>query len=144
MKHFLFDAFENTSKGDPLSKKIYEVLYETILERQLKPGDVLIESKIADLLDISRTPCREAINKLATEGFVERIPNKGAVITGISKEDIKEITLMISVLQGLAVRCASQKADDSFLEEIKVNIDETKFHYQNKNFPIKYLAEKIR
>ena len=64
MNEFLIDAFKKAPSGDSLSKKIYDILFEAILEQRLQPGDILIETQIADILDISRTPCRVAINKL--------------------------------------------------------------------------------
>lgn len=142
MNEFLVDAFKKAPSGDSLSKKIYDILFEAILEQRLQPGDILIETQIADILNISRTPCREAINKLEMEGLVERIPNKGTVITTVSKEDLKEITSMLSVLQGLAARFATENATKDFLEKLKMNIEEIKFHTRNKDFPIKYIAEK--
>jgi DNA-binding GntR family transcriptional regulator len=140
--NFLINAFKSAPSDNSLSTKIYDILYEAILERKLEPGDVLVESKIANLLNISRTPCREAINKLETKRFIERVPNKGAIITEISEEDIKEITMLISVLQGLAVRFAIEQATESFLENLKMNIEETKLYEKTDFFPMRYLEDK--
>lgn len=134
-----FNSIEN---GESLSVKIYNLLHNAILRRELKPGDVLVETKLADILNVSRTPVREGIRQLEIEGFVQRVPNKGAVVTGILKEDIKEITLMISVLEGLAARLASEVQDKRLLTEVEIILDEIDFHNNRKPVSIEVLARK--
>ena len=59
---------------DLLSTKVYRILKSSIIKGNFKPGEKLLESKIAEQLGVSRTPVREAIQKIAAEGFVKAEP----------------------------------------------------------------------
>ena len=64
----------------------YIYLKEMILEGELKAGDRLIERELAGKLGISRTPIREALFRLESQGFVKTVPRKGVVVSNISEE----------------------------------------------------------
>ena len=64
-------------------------------------GTFLIERELCKALNVSRTPIREALQQLATEGLVEFIPGKGAFVAGITYEDIIEVYDVREILEGL-------------------------------------------
>ncbi|HBQ86706.1 MAG TPA: hypothetical protein DD811_09550, partial [Syntrophomonas sp.] len=99
--------------------EVYHYLRNAILEERLKPGQRIIERKVADKLSVSRTPVREAIRKLEQEGLVNYVPNRGAIVASLSATDVWEIYTIRSVLEGLAVRLAAQHLNSADMAEIE-------------------------
>ena len=102
-----------------LRGKIYNTLRENILNNKYKPGESLIETKLADELHVSRTPIREAIRQLELEGLVESIPNRGVYVRGISKKDMKDIYGIRLVLEILAAKWAIDNITDDEINDLK-------------------------
>lgn len=96
-------------------ERAYQEIKKAILNQQLKAGDVLNERTLAEQLGISRTPIREALNLLESEGWVLTEPCKGTWVKEISLKDIAEIYQMRLVLEELAVELIIKKLN----EEIK-------------------------
>lgn len=88
----------------PLRDQVLGVLRQAILDFSLKPGQRIIEREIIERLGVSRTTVREAIGRLAVEGLVTIIPQKGAVVTVLSVEDATDIYEMRALLEALVVR----------------------------------------
>ena len=81
-------------KGDNLlsiREHAYLYLKELILEGKYKAGDRLIERDLAAKMTISRTPIREALFRLESQGFVKTLPRKGVVVSNISEDDVIEV-----------------------------------------------------
>lgn len=74
-----------------LSIRIANNLLEQVLSGELRPGDQVVESIYAEQYETSRSPVREAIYLLATEGIIERVPRKGAFIKGYTLDDMKDL-----------------------------------------------------
>jgi len=87
-----------------LGKKVYRVLKSRIIKGSFEPGGKLFEGKIAKQLGVSRTPVREAMQKLVAEGFVKTIPNQAIIVNDISIKDLREVLQIRGVLEGLAAR----------------------------------------
>jgi DNA-binding GntR family transcriptional regulator len=85
------DTNVNTIEFKPLNQIVFERLQSEILRNQLKPGDQLHQEELTDRLGVSRTPVREAIQRLQAEGLVTFIPRKGAVVSYIPHKRIEEI-----------------------------------------------------
>lgn len=102
-----------------LSQKIYRVLKTEITKGFLEPGEKLFGNKIATDLNVSRTPAREALQRLASEGFLEISPNKSMVVAKFSYEYSKEILEIRGVLEGLAARIAANKINEREIEELE-------------------------
>ncbi|MBU3812030.1 MAG: GntR family transcriptional regulator [Candidatus Niameybacter stercoravium] len=115
-----------------LRGKVFNTIREAILEGSYKPGDVLRESTIATELGVSRTPVREAIRQLELEGLVQSIPNKETVVAGITQEDVEDIYLIRSRLEGLAARKAAERITEQDLQEMEEILALTSF-YVEKN-----------
>ncbi|MEG0952351.1 MAG: GntR family transcriptional regulator, partial [Niameybacter sp.] len=99
-----------------------------------QPGDVLRESSIANELGVSRTPVREAIRQLELEGLVHSIPNKETVVAGITDEDVEDIYLIRSRLEGLAARKAATKITDEDLRQMEEILALTAFYVEKNEF----------
>ena len=77
--------------GDPLRIQVFNTLEDAILNGSYKEGDSLNELRLSKSLGVSRTPVREALMQLELEGLVKNIPNKGAVVVGVSEQDVEDI-----------------------------------------------------
>lgn len=103
----------------PMSDIIYKKLRQAILEEKFKTGERLIETNIADLLGVSRTPIREAFKQLEADGLIKSIPRKGVIVQGVSLEDALEIYEIREALEGMASRLACKRISKEELQEIR-------------------------
>lgn len=99
----------------PRSKKLgaeelVEILRRRIVNHDLPPGSKLREVELTNEFGVSRARIREAFGILEERGLIERIPNRGAVVTRLEVEQIYELYQVREVLEGLAVRLATEKA----------------------------------
>jgi DNA-binding GntR family transcriptional regulator len=88
----------------PLRDRVLDVLREAILSADLKPGQALTETDLAESLGVSRAPLREALQILSTEGLVETVPYHGTTVRRLTKTDIEELYSLRSVLESFAIR----------------------------------------
>ena len=88
-----------------LYQEVAERLRQRIYAHELPPGTWIDEQKLAEQYGISRTPLREALKVLASEGLVELKPRRGCYVTEISRQDLDEIFPLIALLEG---RCAAE------------------------------------
>lgn len=103
----------------PLREIIYEHLHQAILEGLIKPGQRLVERDIAEKFNASRTPVREALRLLESEGFIEYLPRKGVIVRGFNVKEIEDIYNIRKVLECLAVQNAIQHITDNEIDELK-------------------------
>ncbi|MEW6230714.1 MAG: GntR family transcriptional regulator [Chloroflexota bacterium] len=90
-----------------LKDKAYAAIKDAILSLQLKPGEPLVETELAEQLGISKTPVRDALQQLERGGFVTRVLFKGTYVTEVTLKDVKEVFQLRAVLEGLAARLAA-------------------------------------
>lgn len=93
----------------PLSEKVYQALVESIISGILGPGTELREQHIARQMQVSTTPVREALKRLASDGLIEIIPYRGAVVKGLDQREIKEAYACREALEHLAVQQAIER-----------------------------------
>jgi DNA-binding GntR family transcriptional regulator len=86
---------------------VYEELKAAIVDLRLPPGDPLREATLAGQLGVSKTPIREALTRLEREGLVETTSFKGAVVTGYSAQDLRELYELRELLEIAAIRAAA-------------------------------------
>ena len=103
----------------PIREIIYEYLRQAILDGGVKPGERLVERDIAEKLSASRTPVREALRKLESEGFVTYLPRKGMVVKGVNMDEIDEIYSIRTELECLAIRHAIKNISEEQLLELR-------------------------
>lgn len=109
----------NLNDYKPLREVIFNTLREAIIAGELKPGERLMEVKLAEKMGVSRTPVREAIRKLELEGLVDMIPRKGAHVAELSVKDIMDVLEVRASLDGLATSLASERITDEEIKELK-------------------------
>jgi len=101
------------------SQEIAEYIKQQILSGELDPGDRIVETKLAKELGQSQTPVREAMRLLSGEGVVTIVPNKGPMVRLLERGDIFEIYSLRAVIEGLAIRLATQFASDEAVSELE-------------------------
>lgn len=106
------------SEDAPQGQSAYRQLLSDISTGILSPGTRLREAELADRLGISRTPVREAIRRLETDGLVTHLPRQGAAIRTMDYAEIMELYEMRAVLEGTAARMAARAASDIELGEL--------------------------
>ena len=90
-----------------------------LVEGQIAPGAKLNERELAELLSVSRTPLREAIKMLASEGLVDLLPNRGAVAVKLSEADVRDSFELLAELEGLSGELAAQRISDDARNEVR-------------------------
>jgi DNA-binding GntR family transcriptional regulator len=102
----------------PLYEDVAERLRERIFSHDLAPGSWLDEQSLAIAFGISRTPMREAIKVLASEGLVTMKMNKGAYVTEVDRGDLEQIFTVLSLLEGQAAKETALSASEDQLTEL--------------------------
>ena len=123
-------SFKKTSDNDTagLRRRVFAIIEEAVLNGKYAPGESLTESRLAGELGVSRTPIREALTQLEHEGLVQLVPNKGAVVTGISQKDIQDIYAIRMMIEGLAARWAAENIKEEELRELQEALDLEEFY----------------
>ena len=108
------------SGGKRLSTKdlVYLELKNRIIEGFLKPNQSVNEDQLAAELEVSRTPVREAVQRLETEELIIRLPNGRLKVAPISAREVNEIFAVRGLLEGLVAKEAIQKAGDEDIREL--------------------------
>lgn len=117
-----------------LRGKVYDRIREDILNGVYKEHEELKEATLGKMMEVSRTPVREALRQLELEGLVEIIPNKGARVTGITKKDIEDIYQIRYLLEGLSARWATEHVTEELIDKMEETLYLTEFHAKKGNF----------
>jgi DNA-binding GntR family transcriptional regulator len=103
----------------PVRERAYEYLKDSILSGLFTPGERLTEEHLAKQLGISRTPIREALHKLESEGLIKPLATRGFVTSEDSKEDIEELFEIRAVLEGYALRVICGRISEPILARLE-------------------------
>ena len=101
-----------------LAQEAAKRIREMIRKGALKKGDRILESPMCQAMGVSRTPLREALRILSSEGLIELIPNRGAYVAQPSIKDIGEMFYVMSILEGTCARVCVEKMDDEGLRRL--------------------------
>lgn len=104
-----------------------------IIEGELAPGSRLREGELGAQLGVSRTPLREAIKYLASEGLVELVPTRGAVVRSFRGKDILDMLMVLETLEDMAGRLACRNASDEQLAEVRKVHDDMLQRYEARD-----------
>ncbi len=102
----------------PIREKVYNDLNSAILSGNFDPGERLTEEHLAKKMKVSRTPVREALHKLESEGLINLRKKRGFIVSRDSKEDVEEIFEIRAILEGYALRTISEGISDELLERL--------------------------
>lgn len=112
------------SKKNTLADEVVVRLRDAISNGDLQPGERLTETELAEVLDVSRGPIREALSQLELEGLVIKQPNRGAFVAKLSDEDLKEVYSLRLALERLAVQQVVVDPDPEYLDQMQAVVDE--------------------
>jgi len=99
----------------------------------LKQGDKIVEKPLCQAMGVSRTPLREALRLLSSEGLIELTPNKGAYVAQPSMRDMKEMFWVMSILKGACARECAEKIDEHGLKKLDDLHQRLEKHFETKN-----------
>jgi DNA-binding GntR family transcriptional regulator len=103
--------------------RVHEELLERIVAGELPPGARLRQEALAEELGVSRTPLREALARLVTEGLVEFAPNRGATVAGRDFSDMEQAWRARLVIEPGAARLAAERCDPEAIERMRETVD---------------------
>jgi len=110
----------NEGKGRlSLSDQLYRSIRNKIITWQISSSEIIVEARLAEEYNVSKTPVREALALLSQDGLVEVLPRIGYRVTPISIQDIHEIFDLRVVLEGEAAAVAAQRATEAELEDVQ-------------------------
>lgn len=103
---------------------VREALRDAILEGDFAPGARLREEELAHQFRVSRTPVREALQQLSSEGLVQTSPHQGATVASLTVEDILSIYVVREALEGVSARLAARRATPEQCERLLAIVEE--------------------
>lgn len=116
-----------------LGQDVFEYLKNAIIDQTIEPGSRLVESKISEMLGISRTPLREALHKLEREDWIEKTPSGGFQVVSLTIDDIEETFGIRSVLEAYAARLAAENCREKDLIPMEKKLLEYQKCLEKKN-----------
>ncbi len=119
-------------KSASLEEQVTSTLEEEILTGKLANGTALTEQSLSTRLGVSRTPIRAALHTLAEEGLISLVPNKGAVVVGVTRDDLVDIYRIRMRLEGLASATAAVRISEGDVERLRNSVELAEF-YISKN-----------
>lgn len=108
--------------GPAGSEVAYEALRNAIIEGRLRPGERIIEARVAGSLSLSRTPVREAVRMLAADGLVIATRHRGAIVRTLGRSDVLDLYELRARLESYAAELASARVTPEELDEIDAGI----------------------
>ncbi|MGV8855964.1 MAG: GntR family transcriptional regulator [Devosia sp.] len=106
-----------------LTEQVYGQLIEILIRGELQPGDVIVERRMAERLNASRTPVREALGRLEAEGLVYKQPSRGVTVSPFSTEAFVELLNVRQLLEAEAARLAAGRIPQGKLDEIRAALE---------------------
>lgn len=121
-----------------LHEQVAHRLRQMLVENRIPPGAKLNERELSEVLNVSRTPLREAIKMLAAEGLVELLPNRGAIAVELSETDVLNTFEVMAGLEAQSGELAAERITDTELVEIKAMHFEMMAAYTRHDLPTYY------
>lgn len=113
-----------------LHRDVADQIRDMIVEGELPPGERINEGALSEQFGISRTPLREALKVLASEGLVELRPNRGTRVSAITPEEVGELFEAVSGIERLAGELAALRMTERDIERLKALHERMERHYE--------------
>lgn len=123
------------NRPESLRDIVYKYLIQKIQNGEVKPGDKINESMICTELSLSRTPTREALIKLESDGFLSYTQNKGFSVNEIDEKGRNDVYLIIGTLDALAASLALDRIDGNDRMRMNELVDKMAIAIKYRNFP---------
>lgn len=130
-------------KFQSLKDHVYDYIADQILKGNLLPNEKINENKICQELNISRTPVREALIQLSTEGVLENVPRKGFILKALNSKEAAEIYEVVGILDGYAAVLACPRLSEKILKDMEFYIDSMDLAISSGNYEMYYKQQEI-
>ncbi|HET7389088.1 MAG TPA: GntR family transcriptional regulator [Nocardioidaceae bacterium] len=114
-----FDDLTPLERPGPLRHRVQETLRELIIARTLAPGQHLVESELADRLQVSRGPVREALQALHANGWVDLRPGRGAFVHEPAGQEVDEVFVVRAALESEAAGLAASRTGPADIADLR-------------------------
>ena len=121
-----------------LPDRIYAILRHRILTCSMKPGEKIVEAALCEEMHVSRTPLREAFNRLALEGLIEMTPFRGVAVAPVTVGSYKELCELRKIVEGGGAALAAERASADAIDRLLV-VAETRYTVGDKATYADYL-----
>ena len=111
--------------AESVSEQTYQALLELITSRQIEPGDVIEERRLAERFEVSRTPMRAAISRLLGQGVLQQLSNGVVVVREVGLTEYLELLAIRLLLEGEAAGLAAQHAPLPVLAQIEARVQDS-------------------
>jgi len=140
----IIDELPSFKQPETITSAVVRHLEDAILKGKIKKGTRLVERELAEKFKVSRLPIREALRELQAAGLVRIVPRKGAVVSQISLEEVKEIYAVKCLIESFAAGEAAKRITSEEIKELRLLIDKMS-HQMKKGNSYKYteIAEKF-
>jgi DNA-binding GntR family transcriptional regulator len=123
-----------------LYQEIADIIRDRIVEGILPAGSFIDEPALAEELEVSRTPVREALKVLAFEGLVDLFPNQGSYVSEITAEDARQLIELLAQLEGIAGELACRHGSEEMLKSLTRTHEEMLLAYHRGDKPTYFKA----
>lgn len=134
--NFLEKTLPLQTSSDFKQFQVYEEIKQDILNNTYPAGTIMVERKLCDIYNVSRSPIRNALQKLSYEGLLTFVPGKGVIVPEFSIEDILEVYDLIELLQSFAITTCISRLNDVALETLEDILDKMKAARQQGNIAL--------
>jgi DNA-binding GntR family transcriptional regulator len=117
-----------------LRQKVFEKVRDIVVSDETQAGSKIDEYKIAKALGVSKTPVREALSKLAHEGLVNIVPNRGSFKVELSEKDILDVMAIREVLEALCIRLAAINLTRGEIQKMRAIFEDFEVRELEKEF----------
>jgi len=107
------------ARSPPLHCNLTDALRDLIVSGELAPGTKVREHALCERFGVSRTPLRETLKVLASEGLVQLVPRRGAFVAAITQTEIDELFPIMAALEALAAEAACKRIEDDDIENLR-------------------------
>ena len=128
-------------KYKSLKDHVYDYIAAQILEGNLKPEEKINENVICTELEISRTPVREALIQLASEGVLTNMARKGFVVKALTEKEVRELYSVIGLLDGYAAQISVDKMTEKDLANMSFYIESMDVAIRAANFEMYHVQQ---
>ncbi len=128
----MLNVADKQLKRQSLHIELADAIRDLIMSGELPAGQKVPEKELCDTYGVSRTPLREALKVLATDGLLTLEPNRGAWVSQITQQDLEEVFPVMGALEALAGELACRKITDAEVDKVAVLHDKMMDHYANR------------
>lgn len=125
----------------PLRKQVIEELRSAIISFEYLPDQRLIERDLCERFDVSRTVIREALRGLEAEGLVGLVPNRGPVVSSVSREEAENLYEVRGALESLAARCCAMRATPAQKRKLARALKQVGVSFAKRELPLELTAK---